>query len=249
MAEDCRSEVSLSRASGPLPTPELRPSPTSNPQPLCLLSPARYFRYVIRQIIDWIGGLSPAGVYLAVALLAALENIFPPVPADTAAALGGFLAAQNPRLNVWLVWLVTVAANAGSAIGVYLLARKAGKGILASRLGRRILSPETVAAVQQRYERHHVWGIFVSRCLPVYRAVVPAFAGMMEIPASRAIPPMVAASAMFYGAVVWLAFKLGSNWDAVQGTVSRLGTGLLIAAGVVTVLVVWAVVRARRKRA
>ncbi len=203
---------------------------------------------MIQSLIDSIAGLPPVGIYLVIAGLGALENLFPPVPADTAAALGGFLAARNPHLSVWLVYLVTVAGNVGSAVGVYAFARHVGKGVLASRLGRRILSPETVAAVQQRYEQHHVWGIFLSRCLPIYRAVVPAFAGMMEIPASRAIPPMLAASALFYGVVVWLAYTLGSNWEAVQGIVERIGAALLAAAAVTTLGLTWLLIRWRRRR-
>ena len=189
-------------------------------------------------LVDFIAGLPPAGIYLAVALLAALENIFPPVPADTAAALGGFLAAHHGSVNVILVYLVTVIANVGSAVGVYAFARRHGQGILKSKLGKRILSPDVVKKVRHEFEKHHTLGIFISRCLPVYRAVVPAVAGMMEIPASRVVPAIAAASALFYGLVVWLAYTLGRNWDAVQGLVGKVGMVLLGVAIVATIVIV-----------
>lgn len=204
---------------------------------------------MIQSLIDWVAGLPPAGIYLAIACLAALENLFPPVPADTAAALGGFLAAQNQHLSVWLVWLVTVAGNVGSAAGVYFLARRVGEDLLASPIGRRLLSPDTVAAVKLRYEKHHTWGIFVSRCLPVYRAVVPLFAGMIRIPPQKAIPAIAAASALFYGAVILVAYRLGTNWGAVKGFVAQLGAGLAAVAGLATIVIVVLIVRWRRKAA
>ena len=200
-------------------------------------------------IVDFVAGLPPAGIYLAVALLAALENIFPPVPADTAAALGGFLASRHLGLNVWLVWAVTVTGNVGSALGVYAFARKVGKNVLQSKLGRRILSPDLVHAVQNEFERHHTLGIFLSRCLPVYRAVVPAVAGMMEIPASRVVPAIAAASALFYGLVVWLAYTLGRNWEHVQGMVGKLGLVLLGLAIVATVVIVVLLKRWKKRNA
>ena len=202
---------------------------------------------MIASIVAWVASLPPAGIYLAIGVLAALENIFPPVPADTAAALGGFLAAHHSALHVWAVYLVTVTANVGSAVGVYLFSRRVGKNVLTSRLGRRLLSPELVAKVQHEFERHHTLGIFLSRCLPVYRAVVPAVAGMMEIPARRVVPAIAAASALFYGAVVWLAYTLGRNWAHVQGMVSALGLVLLLVAVAATVLIVILVLRWKRR--
>jgi membrane protein DedA with SNARE-associated domain len=203
---------------------------------------------LIQSLIDWVAGLPPAGIYLAIAALAALENIFPPVPADTAAALGGFLAAQNPRLSVVIVYLVTVIGNVGSATGIYLLAFRVGPDLLQTSIGKRMLSPDLVAAVKTRYEKHHTLGIFFSRCLPVYRAIVPLFAGMMRIPARKAIPAIAGASALFYGAVVWLAYRLGSNWTAVKDAVGQIGQGLAAVAGLVTIVVVVLVVRWRKRK-
>ncbi len=203
---------------------------------------------MIHSLIVRLAALPPFGIYLVIGLLAALENVFPPVPADTAAALGGFLAAQDGRLNVLLVYVVTVTGNVASAAGVYGFARRVGRGFLASRLGRRLVPAELEAAVRFRYEKHHAWGIFVSRCLPVYRAVVPPFAGMMAIPARRVIPALAAASALFYGAVVWLAWTLGSNWTAVETAVGRLGRTLLIVAVLVTLVLAWLWARWRRRR-
>lgn len=170
------------------------------------------------------------------------------MPADTAAALGGFLAARNDQLSPWLVWVVTVVGNVASATAIYYFARHVGKDFLASRFGRRVLSPQLVAKVQTEFERHHVWGIFLSRCLPVYRSVVPALSGIMHIPARRAIPAIAAASMMFYGLVVWLAYTLGQNWEAVKGMVQSLGLGLLAVSALVTVGIAWLVIRRRKAR-
>ena len=131
---------------------------------------------------------------------------------------------------------MTVGANVSSATGMFFFARRVGPGFLKTKLARWLLPEHAVATVRDEYERHHFWGIFVSRFLPVYRAIVPPFAGMMGVSAARAIPAMAAASAIFYGLVVWLAYRLGENWEAVRHGLGDLGIVLAAAALTVTIL-------------
>ena len=46
-------------------------------------------------ILDWLESLPVGALYASLALVAAIENIFPPVPADTVVAFGSFLAARG----------------------------------------------------------------------------------------------------------------------------------------------------------
>jgi len=117
-----------------------------------------------------------------------------------------------------------------------------------SRLGRRLLSEEAQRRVRAAYERHHVWGLFVSRFLPGYRAVVPPMAAAMGVPARRALPSVILASALWYGIVVLLSYQVGANWDAVRGRVGKLGTVLGLAAVAATFAILWWWRRHRRDR-
>jgi len=55
------------------------------------------------------------------ALLAAVENVVPPVPSDAAVALGAFLTHRGLTTPV-MVFLVTWTANLLGAAGVYFVA-------------------------------------------------------------------------------------------------------------------------------
>lgn len=174
-------------------------------------------------------------------MLAAIENFFPPVPADTAVALGAFLAARGAPVSALGVYLVTLAANLVTATIVFYLAGHYGKRFFKSRLGHRLLSPESQARVQRAYEQHHWWGLFVSRFLPGYRAVVPPVAAAMGIPARKALPSVALATAVWYGLVVFISYQVGDNWDEVKALVGRLGTifGLVALAATVTLIWLW----------
>ncbi|MGH7526048.1 MAG: DedA family protein, partial [Gemmatimonadales bacterium] len=69
--------------------------------------------------------LPPAAVYGVLALLAAVENVVPPVPSDAAVALGAFLSHRGVTTPLG-VFLVTWTANLLGAAGVYFAARRYG---------------------------------------------------------------------------------------------------------------------------
>jgi len=186
-------------------------------------------------ILDSLAGLPPAGIYAVVGLLAGIENIFPPVPADVSVALGAFLAARG-AVSVWGVYAVTVIANVLGAFLVFHLSRRFGQRFLQSPVAKRLISERAQQRIAKLYERYHLLGIFVTRLLPVYRTIVPPFAAAIGLPARKTLPPVFAATVIYYGALTLVAYELGANWDAVQGIVERIGIGLGVAAGVLTII-------------
>jgi len=189
----------------------------------------------------------PAGpLYGLIAALAAVENVFPPVPADTAVALGAFLAGRGV-MDPWMVFGVTWTANVSSGAAVYALARRHGRALFQGVLGRRLFSDATIAHIEAQYHRHGTWGIFLSRLLPVWRGLVMPFAGIARVPAWRALLPLAAASALYYGALTFLITTLGTNLEDVLRVVGRVNAVLAVLAGALLLAVVlWILRRLKR---
>lgn len=134
---------------------------------------------------------------------------------------------------------LTWSANVGSAAAVYALARRYGRDFFRGRLGRALLSEASLAHIGRAYEKYGTVGIFVSRLLPVWRVVVPPFAGISGVPAWRVLVPLGLASALWYGGLTYLVATLGTNLDTVLAALHHLNVALavvavlgLIAAGV-----------------
>jgi membrane protein DedA with SNARE-associated domain len=172
--------------------------------------------------------------------------VFPPVPADVSVALGAFLAGRGV-LNPWVVFLLTWVANVTSGALVYALGRRFGRAFFTGRLGRRLLPEAILARVEREYARHGTWGIFLSRLLPVWRGVVMPFAGIADVPAWRALVPLAAASALYYGTLIFVVQRLGTNVDVVLAALGRLNLILGILAIALAVAVIVLVVRRRRR--
>jgi len=194
---------------------------------------------VLDRFLDWVAQLPELAVYIVLMALSALENIFPPVPADVAVVLGAFLAQRGltsaPVLGV-VCWL----ANTTSAAAMYFYARRRGPRFFESGWRRKLMPPEAIAVIQTAYERHGVLGIFLSRFLPGVRAAVTPFAGVVGMSPLRALLPAASASAIWYAVLVGFGSFLGLNWETARSMVDDANRVLAVISVVVTVaIVVW----------
>ena len=177
-------------------------------------------------------------VYVVVGAFAAIENVFPPVPADVVALFGGFLAG-NGAANPWVVFLVVWLANVAGALLVYWIGRRYGERFFNTRVGHLILQPHQLRRLDAFYRRRGTVVIFISRFLPMFRAVVPAFAGMSGIGPAKAALPILVASGLWYGFVVYVGATAGENWEAIRAGLESLGRWIYLVALVLAAGVVW----------
>lgn len=203
---------------------------------------------MLESLITWLAGLPPVAVYGVIALMAAVENIFPPFPADTAIALGAFLAHRGVT-DPWLVFVVTFVANMAGAMLMYGLAARHAGMLFRSRFFGRFLPAEALVRVRTDYARIGLPGLFVGRILPGFRAVVAPFAGLMHLGPARAFVPMALASGLWYGGLIFLAAQLGNRFGDLLELLRGINLTLGIVSGLVVVCVVaWFLVRRRRRR-
>jgi membrane protein DedA with SNARE-associated domain len=192
------------------------------------------------ELLDWLGALPAAWLYAVIAAAAFAENLFPPLPADTAVALGALVAARGEASAIG-AWAATMLGNLAGALLMYALGRRLGAPWLARRLPR-LGGDEAAARVREQYARHGVWALAVSRFIPAVRAIVPPLAGALRIGPGRAVIAMGVASALWYGVVTWLAFSVGENAEALLAAVGRsqasLGV-LAVAIAGIAVFVLW----------
>jgi membrane protein DedA with SNARE-associated domain len=198
--------------------------------------------------VDFILAQDPTLVIVLLMAVSALENVFPPVPADVAAALGTFWAVRTGHSPLWVGFLC-FAANQASAVAVYAFARSRGEAVLKSPLFRSIMPENIQAIVGHNIDRFGGLGVFVSRFLPGLRATVLPFAAIHGLSPARTLFPAAAASFLWYAALTVAGSALGLAYEEVKATVARV-TGALGFAGLslllVAALLLW---RARRQAA
>ena len=196
-------------------------------------------------LLVWLRDVSPVVMYTVLGAGAAIENVVPLIPADTFVLLGGFWAARGSA-STGVVFLVTWASNVLSALTVYAAAYLYGESFFRTRLGRYLLDPKQEKMVRRFYRRWGAAAIFYTRFLPGLRAVTPVFAGLIrQRPISVAFP-LLLASGVWYGALVWVGAFAGRNVDQLLRMQTRLNSTLAGVAGVIIVLLAWWWWRSRR---
>ncbi len=182
--------------------------------------------------LDWLAALPGPLVYVVLPLGAALENLVPPVPADTFVVVGGLLASRG-TVEPWTILALIWFANVASALLVYWMGHRYGRVFFEEGAGRLLLGDAQLQRIQRFYRRWGVAAIFFARFLPGLRAVVPAFAGVSHQPFARVAVPVASASAIWYGALLWAGVTAGRNLEHVEAWLAGTNRVLLIVALVV----------------
>jgi membrane protein DedA with SNARE-associated domain len=183
---------------------------------------------VLTSLLDWLGALPPTLLNASLGILAFVENIFPPIPADVIAAFGAFVAAREER-SAMVPFLVVWLSNVAGAMTMWAVGTRIGKRRVEKWLH---LSPHDPAEkrFEALYGRFGTASFFLSRFIPGVRAIVPPFAGALHI---RPLGPAIAialASGLWYGLITFLAFRAGASWETLVRLLGRLGWGAAIAA-------------------
>jgi membrane protein DedA with SNARE-associated domain len=202
---------------------------------------------VLDGILDALASLPRGPTYLVLMALSALENVFPPIPADTAVALGAFLARRGEVSVVPLAALCWLA-NMASSAGMYAFARIHGPGFFREGWGQHIMPPGVMASLEEAYGRWGTAGIFLSRFLPGVRAAVTPFAGVAGLGAAPTLVPAALASAIWYAILAFVGYEVAENWEAVKALVGSTNRALGVAAVALTAIAVsWLWRRSRRR--
>jgi len=199
----------------------------------------------VEAIINWLSELPIGTLYLSIGFISAIENIFPPFPADIVVAFGSFLAARG-KASPYSTFLVAWLGNLVGAALMYYVGRRYGSSAFMSRLER-----WAGKGAEQRllalYGRYGLPALFVSRFLPAVRAVVPPFAGAMKLPVLPVSLAIGAASAVWFTFITFIAYRAGSEWEVLYATIVRSGKIVaIVATGIVLVAILIYFVRRKK---
>jgi membrane protein DedA with SNARE-associated domain len=183
-------------------------------------------------------GVPAAVAYLLIgALVFAEAAIFVGfvLPGETAVILGGVLASSGRLSLTWLLVLVVVAAIVGDSVG-YEVGRHSGPRILRTRPLER--HRERLDGARDFLRRRGGMAVFLGRFTAFLRAMMPALAGLSQMPYRRFLAYNAAGGLVWGVGVALLGYFAGSSYKKVESALGR-GSAVLLVLVVVTALVVW----------
>ncbi len=157
--------------------------------------------------------------YGGVAILIALENVFPPIPSELILPLTGFLSGQG---RMWLPGAIA-AATLGSVAGALLLygvGARLGEDWLrrvVDRYGHLLtVSDKDLDRVEGWFDRHGAWAVLFGRLLPVVRSLVSVPAGVRCMPLVQFVLYTAIGSGLWNTVLIGLGWVLGDRWEMVR---------------------------------
>ena len=181
--------------------------------------------------------------YPGMALLIAVENLFPPIPSEVILTFGGFLTTRTALDVWWVVAWATLGAVAG-ALALYGVGRALGgqrmNALLAGPWGKRLgFDAEAAARAAGWFEKKGAKTVLFCRCVPILRSLISIPAGMARMNLVWFLLYTTAGSLVWNAALVHLGAAAGDSWALLARRFSD-GSGMvrwmLAAAAVVLLL-------------
>jgi membrane protein DedA with SNARE-associated domain len=174
---------------------------------------------MLSSLADWVTDVIDRLGYLGVALLVALENLFPPIPSEVVLPFAGFVARDGRATFVGMV----LAATIGSLVGAWVL-----YGISAAigpdrfhrfvtRYGKWFrLTSADIAKAERWFDKRAVVGVLLGRCVPLVRSLVSIPAGFRRMPFGTFTLYTAIGSAIWNTALIGAGYLLRENWHDVE---------------------------------
>lgn len=176
--------------------------------------------------------------YFAIAVLIAVENVFPPIPSEVILTFGGFLTTQT-SMNMWLV---VVFATIGSVLGALIL-YGVGRIVnderlerwLSGKLGRILhLKPSDIEKADSWFKRKGKATVFFCRFIPIIRSLISIPAGMSKMNIWVFLFLTTLGTSIWNIILVWLGTIAGESWGLIVEYMGIFSTVCLAIIGVST---------------
>lgn len=204
---------------------------------------------MLDDLATWAATVVDSLGYLGVALLVAIENVFPPIPSEVVLGLAGYSASRGDASVVGMV----VAATVGSVVGacvLYAFAAAVGPLRLRAiviRYGRWVGFGETdLDRAEAWFDRRSRSAVLVCRCVPLIRSVISIPAGFRRMPLGTFVVFTLIGSLVWNAVLVTAGYLLGEQWDRILEVTEPFQNLVLVALALL--VVAWAVRALVRRR-
>lgn len=180
--------------------------------------------------------------YLGIALLIALENVFPPIPSEVVLVFAGYSTLHT---NLGLVG-ATIAATVGAYVGaliLYMVGRFLNvdqlKKVARSKAGKAIRLKETdIDRTVTFFNKYGGWTILVGRCVPVIRSLISIPAGMTGYPLGKFSILTIGGTLIWNFILINVGHYAGKAWRQMLIVVDEW-LYVILAVAILIVILIW----------
>ena len=190
--------------------------------------------------------------YLGVALLIAIENIFPPIPSEVILAFGGFMTTQTTLNAIGVIIAATIGSTVG-AIALYYIGKIFNKErlekIISGKIGKVLrLKASDIEKADKWFDTKGQKTVFICRFIPIVRSLISIPAGMSEMNFLKFLLYTVLGSTIWNTVLVLLGKQLGDSWERVVEVFDNFSNIILVVLVIVVVFGIFWFYRSKSKK-
>ena len=200
---------------------------------------------IINGVVTWATNLIGDWGLAAVFLLMLLESACIPVPSEAIMPFAGFAVSEG-KLGMAGIIVAGVLGNLAGSWIAYAVGYYGGKPFV-DRWGKYVLlRPHHLATAQRWFDHYGAPVVFFGRMIPIVRTFISLPAGFGKMKFWKFTLFTVLGCIPWVTMLAFVGRQLGANWEKIK---PYLHYADFVVVAVLVVLVVWAALRWRRRRA
>lgn len=200
---------------------------------------------ILEPVKLWAEGVIGSMGYGGIALLMGLDSANIPIPSEVIMPFGGMLAWKGLFAFHGVALAGTVGSVLGSAVS-YGLGAAFGKEFFL-KYGRYVfLRPREIEHAEKWFERYGLKATLFLRCVPIARTFISLPAGIYKANFRLFLLYSLLGSLPWCYLWTYIGFKLGENWESVQGYMHILD--YIVGAAILFLLVRFIVYRVKTRQ-
>ncbi|MBI3754264.1 MAG: DedA family protein [Deltaproteobacteria bacterium] len=186
--------------------------------------------------------------YLGLFLLLILGGIGFPFPEDTTLILCGFLISTDVVKPIPAL-LAVYSGILITDFGLYVVGKKYGRMIVTHKRFRKIVSPERLTALEDKFNKKGILVILLGRHLVGLRAQIFLAAGVMRMSASKFLIADGISSLFTIVLMVGLGYAGGNSLEVIKNDITRIEhIGILLVIILLTIYLLFRYFKSRHSK-
>lgn len=201
---------------------------------------------------EWIINIMNQFGYAGIALLIAIENVFPPIPSELILTFAGFMTTYT-TMNIWIVVLFSTIGSVAGALILYGIGRLLSPEKLEWIVGKwghiLGLKKEDVKKAESWFIRRGASTVFFCRFIPIVRSLISIPAGMACMRMGKFLLYTTLGTAIWNTVLVSLGALAGAGWERIvqyMDVYSYIALAILAVVGII--FAVWFLKRRKFSR-
>lgn len=190
--------------------------------------------------------------YIGIALIIALENVFPPIPSEIVLPFGGFMTTYSDLTVPGVILAATIGSVAGAIIlyGIGLLLDVERLEKIIDRWGHILrVKKEDIRKADAWFDKYGYWTVLFCRMIPLIRSLISIPAGMSNMKFGLFLLFTTIGTVIWNTILVMVGAALGENWHSItefMDVYSNIAYAVIAVAGIA--FLIW-FFRRNKKRA